>query len=116
MEYLKLGDGTRELAENFGKDCVSVALDIDVDDYWGSHLQEGDIPLNWYIIAQSDLLPEVGCVHIYIGKALMRNGKVHFYDRYPLGGGPFRVSDFTNPDFRRRSERIAENIEALFNE
>ncbi len=70
--------------------------------------------VNWYIRAPS---PEIGFIdedtNLYMGKALIRKGRVHFYDRYPCGGRPFRVSDFTDDEFRKRAELISHNIESL---
>lgn len=106
-QYNKVGEGTPELAQNFGKDLVSVA--ISPGGYFAPVSQTGDVDLRWAVRDQSEDV-------IYMGAALVRKGKVHFYDRYPMGGGPFRVSDFTSPDFRKRAELISENIERLLQE
>ena len=54
-------------------------------------------------------------VSLYQGKALMKDGKVLYYDRYPCGGGPFKPSDFTDKDFRKRSMIICKNLENIIN-
>ncbi len=112
-QYDKIGEGTPELAENFEKEAVRLALDLGHGSGWFSGIRKsGDIALDWYVRARESYSPE-NDVNIYQGAALVREGKVHFYDRYPMGGGPFKVSDFTSPDFRRRAEIISDNIERL---
>lgn len=108
--FKKVGEGTVGLARNFGKAAVYVALDVDVCNYWGKYKQKNDIPVNWSITGVGEVSPE------YVGVALIRKGKVHFYDRYPCGGGPFRIKDFEIPSFRKRAELIAKNIESLLKE
>ena len=116
IQYDKIGEGTSELAENFEKESVRLALDLSHGSGWfGVVRKSGDLTLDWYVRARESYFPE-NDVSIYQGAALIRDGKVHFYDRYPLGGGPFKVSDFTSPDFKRRAEIISDNIERLLKE
>lgn len=116
-QFDKVGDGTSELARNFERDSVRIALDLSHRSGWFSGcVQPGDLALDWYVQAPSEFFKGDGDVSIYQGSALVRDGKVHFYDRYPRGGGPFRVSDFTGLEFRKRAELISENIERLLRE
>src|SRR3989344_689185 len=117
MTDYKIGKGTQELARNFEKTSVRVALDLNHSSGWFvSDREAGDIVLDWYVQAQDEMFSEEEGISIYKGAALVREGKVHFYDRYPMGGGPFKVSDFKSPEFRKRAELISENIERLLKE
>jgi len=107
--------GTSELARNFDKDLVGVILEPDREPYHWTSLdcvQPGDIPFNFYIVGRNDF-SNYGMDNEYMGKVLVRDGHVHFYDRYPVGGGPFQVKDFTSPDFRKRAGLIVKNIDQL---
>ncbi len=109
--------GTRDLAENFDKDVVGVILEPDREPHHWIALDcliPGDTPFNFYIVGKNDLYgTNYGMINEYMGKVLVRDGCVHFYDRYPVGGGPFKVKDFTSPDFRRRAKLIVKNIDQL---
>ncbi len=76
-------------------------------------LENGDVPFNWYIIGRYSILEERGLTPLYQGKVLVRDRKVKYYDRYPIGGGPFEVKDFKSDDFRKKSEIIVRNINQL---
>jgi len=117
MTKYKIGEGTQELARNFEKISVRVALDLNHGSGWfAGDREEGDIVLDWYVQAPDKVFPEEEDRSIYQGAALVRQGKVHFYDRSPMGGGPFRVCEFQSPKFRKRAELISENIERLLQE
>ena len=74
---------------------------------WHASVDEkDDCPMDYAIVNEHDQA-------IYKGSVLMRNGKVHFYDRYPMGGGPFKISDFKDEEFRKRCELIATSIESI---
>ncbi|MBI5065930.1 hypothetical protein HZA97_06845 [Candidatus Woesearchaeota archaeon] len=107
--------GTRELAENFGKDMAGVILEPDrAPHHWINLdcLLPGDAPFNFYIVGKNDF-SGYETMNEYMGQVLVRDGHVQFYDRYPVGGGPFEVKDFKSPDFRRRAELIVQNIDQL---
>ena len=107
--------GTKELAKNFDKNLVGVILEPDKEpSHWVNLncVQLGDMPFNFYITGKSDS-PGHDIDAVYVGKVLVRDGHVHFYDRYPIGGGPFEVKDFASPDFRKRAELIVQNIDQL---
>lgn len=114
--YDKDGVGTRALAENFGKESVQVI--ISPGTYYSSVAKTDDIDLRFAITEG----PENTCGNdgrtIYVGAVLIRNGKVHYYDRSPVSetGRKLHVSDFKDPNFRRRAELISENIERLLTE
>jgi len=100
------------------KDSKGVLVELELDrkpTHWINLgcIEEGDVPFNWYITGIFPMLGERGLTHIYQGKVLVRNRKVKYYDRYPIGGGPFEVSDFTDENFRKKSEVIVKNINQL---
>lgn len=107
--------GTTNLARDFGKDLVGIIVEPDREPYHWVNLdciEQGDMPFNFYIIAKSDF-KGYDLDNEYMGKVLVRGGRVLYYDRYPIGGGPFKVQDFKNPEFRRRAELIVHNIDQL---
>lgn len=107
--------GTRELARDFCKDLVGVILQPDSEPYHWINLQcvkPGDTQFNFYIVGKDDF-SDYCVMNEFMGKVLVRDGHVLYYDRYPVGGGPFEVKDFTDPDFRRRAELIVKNIDQL---
>lgn len=71
--------------------------------------ESGDICITWAISSKQDY--RQSC--LYHGQATIWDGKVHYYDRYPMGGGPFKISDFTDPVFRNRCEVVAAAIERI---
>ena len=93
---------------------AAITIEPDWENYW-----EGFPGLSFHELKQKSLLPLYWYVHgaeeefgaAYKGAVLVKNDKVLFYDRYPMGGGPFKVSDFEDRSFRRRSEIVAENVE-----
>ena len=105
------GEGSVELAREFKKDSVRFSVTPDERGYFDDYAKKGDLQVRWSVLTPMD--GEGEDVTQYMGAALVRKGKVHFYDRYPMGGGPYRLKDFTNPEFRKRCEIIAKNIEEL---
>lgn len=93
---------------------VAMTIEPDWENYWKGFdglsflelKQKGLLPLYWYV---HDAEETFGAS--YKGVALIENGKVLYYDRCPMGGGPFKTSDFKNPSFRRKSEIVAEHVE-----
>ena len=93
---------------------AGMTIEPDWENYW-----EGFEGLSFFELKEKNLLPLYWYIHgsekefgaAYTGVALVENGKVLYYDRYPLGGGPFKVNDFTDPGFKRRTELVAEHIE-----
>ncbi|MGC9310191.1 MAG: hypothetical protein ACP5E4_00535 [Candidatus Aenigmatarchaeota archaeon] len=107
--------GTRELARNFNKDLVGVILEPDrKPNHWIylNCVKPGDLPFNFYIVGEAEF-SDYSVENTYMGKVLVREGRVHYYDRYPVGGGPFEVRDFQDIGFRKRSELIVKNINQL---
>jgi hypothetical protein len=109
-DYNRSGKGSAALAENFGKDSVDIAIYSGewFRTHFSSSVKPGDMDLGWEI--------DKNGLAIYGGVALVRDGKVLYYDRYPHGGGPYQVKDFTDPTFRGRAELISADIEALLEE
>ena len=91
-----------------------MTIEPDWENYWEKFeglgflelKQKGLLPLYWYV---HDAEEEFGAS--YKGAALVEKGRVLYYDRYPMGGGPFQVSDFEDADFRRKSEIVVEHVE-----
>ena len=120
-------EGDKRLGNEFKKELQStrprdpkpsgrtaITIEPDWENYWErfkglSFLElkhSGLLPLYWYV---HDAEEEFGAS--YQGVALVEDGRVLYYDRYPMGGGPFKVSDFKDHDFRRRSGVVAEHVE-----
>lgn len=110
--YHKIGEGSADLAKNFNQKSVKIGIKFIDEGVIPYTPKKGEFFVSFGILAKDEEYEG----DLYPGQVLIRTGKVHFYDRYPYGGGPFKISDFENPEFRRRAEIIAENIEMLLKE
>ncbi|MDO8556668.1 MAG: hypothetical protein Q7R96_05865 [Nanoarchaeota archaeon] len=109
--------GTKKLADDFTQPFVIVRITVDRNQpTWWDGLgcrQENDVPLYFNVLGRWPESFGDELIDIYPGQVLVRDGQVHFYDRYPVGGGPYTIDDFGNVDFRRRATLIKENIDQL---
>ena len=97
-------------------DELMVQIEPDWENYFEGVFKKGDTPIYWSI--QPKVMVEKGIKNagMYMGVALIRNNKVLYYDRYPMGGGPFKIKDFKDSEFRNRCKIIADHVERAFNE
>ncbi len=121
MEYYKVGNLLPELDKylDYGiftkaraKGQIRLGLQIDSENYWSNLKKEQDIALFWCIIGKHEDFPEQDAV-LDRGVALVRKGKVHFYDRSPRCGIAMKIKKSPNAEFRERGNLIAKNIESL---
>lgn len=103
-------DNIPELASEFGIPVAKLNV-VKNNSGWfykkfPDYIIEGDKALEYTVVGQNDL-PE------YMGEVLVRQGKVYFFDRYPMGGGPFRLNDFNDIAFKNRAKLISKSIEKL---
>jgi len=104
-----------ELKENFIKDedynntTFKITINPETTNYWGEYINQADYAIKWTII-KSHIEKETP---IFKGKALIKEGKVLYYDSRPCGTGPFKPTDFIDLEVKERARIICDNIEAI---
>lgn len=112
-----------ELVEDFkselceGEEWLLVQIELDkLPEHWMDLrcMKAGDIPFDFHIKGKSKYLSEKFGIHdIYAGKILIRDRSVLYYDKNPVGGGPFKIEHLGSPELRRRAVLISNNINQL---
>ena len=100
-------DISKELKRLAPEGSFSIHIRKNDQKYYSEYATAEDCQYDFYLTNEDDLAA------IYKGKVLIRKGKVFYYDRYPIGGGPFKLDDFSDPTFKELSKAIALDIEGL---
>ncbi len=104
-----------------------ISVEPDREDFWnqvgqGNKLRKDDIHLQYFLLRAMPKKAAVffistpivsGKIAVGLGKALVRQGSVFYFDNHPYGKWSYKIKDIKDPEEREIAQLISSEIEEL---